>query len=85
VLAVHDDAPNFGVKNARYQLRQLAVAQDRSLSELANVHLIENLAGCGERLDENRFLIADGIGYDVEVFERQREIFGEGAVVSDDA
>jgi len=73
------------VKNACNQLRQLAVTQDRRLSALANINLIENLARCGERLDEDRFLIADGIRYDVEVSERQREILGEGAVVSDDA
>ena len=48
-------------------------------------YLVQNLAGGGERFDEHGRLIADRIGYRVHIFNRQRQIFREGAVVRHDA
>ncbi len=66
-------------------MRELSVAEYGRFTECAYANLSENLAGCGERLDEDGFFIRDRVWNGVEIFERQREEFGEGAVVSDDS
>jgi hypothetical protein len=47
--------------------------------------LIENFAGGGQRFDEDGLFVGNGIGSLVEIFDRERKVFGEGAIVVDDA
>ena len=66
-------------------MREFAVAQDGGGAKLLDVDLLQDFAGGGQWLDEDGLLIGDGGGNEVEIFERQRQIFGEGAVVIHDA
>ena len=49
------------------------------------MHLVEDLAGRREWLDENRLLIADVRRDEMQIFKRQRQVLGESAVVRNDA
>ena len=85
MLSVHNDAWDFSFQYAGDELRQLPVAQDGGGAELLYVDLIEDLAGGGQRLDEDGLFVGDGIGDFVKILRGKREIFGEGAVMIDDA
>src|SRR6516225_9797457 len=49
------------------------------------VDLIQDLAGRSEWFNEHCRLVGDRIGNQMQVFQRQRQVFREGAIVSDDA
>ena len=49
------------------------------------IDLIEDFACGGERLHENGLFVRDGIRSLVQISHWEREVFGEGAVVIDDA
>src|SRR5271154_1450951 len=85
MLAEHHDAGDSSSQYARDQLREFAVAEDRGLSEFVRAHLIQDFARCGEWFDENGLLVGDRIGDAVKIFERERQVLGEGSVVVDDA
>ena len=85
MLSVHHHTRERSSQYARDQLREFAVAKDGSVAEFANVHLVQNFARSSQRLDENGLLVCDRIGDAVKIFERQRQVLGEGTVVVDDA
>ena len=80
---VHLEA--VGVQNLGDQQAQLAVAQDRYLRRAGNMDLIEDFAGGGQRLDEDRDLGGDRIGDHVQIAFGQREKFLECAGMFDDS
>ncbi len=85
MFSVKYDAGTRSLQDQGDELRQFAVAKNRGGREFANIQLIEDLAGRGERFDEDGFLIADIYRNDVEIFQRQGEIFGKCAVMCHDA
>src|SRR3984957_6895841 len=84
MLSEHHNAWDFGLQHASDELRQLSVTQDGCGAELLRVDLIENFAGGGQRFDEDGLFVGDGIRGFVQIFDRESEVFGEGAVVIDD-
>ena len=50
-----------------------------------DIDLIEDFAGGGQRFDEDGLFVGNGTGSFVQIFNREREVFGESAVVIDDA
>src|SRR5208283_3956495 len=85
VFAIKSDARAAGLQDQGDELRQFAVAENRGDGEFANIQLIKDLAGGGERFDEDSFLVADIFGDDVEIFQRQSEVLGKRAVMRNDA
>jgi hypothetical protein len=88
VLAVERDSRSGGRERHCDQLSQLAVTENCNSSRTTKrVHfdLRENFAGCGERFGEDGLLVTDAGRHQVKIFERQREKFGESAVVTQDA
>src|ERR1700722_17315403 len=85
MLAEHHDRNASGDENHRDQLGELAVTQHGCALKCTDSNLSENLTGSGERFDEDGFFIRNCVWDRVEIFERQREEFCEGAVVSDDS
>src|SRR5208337_3691197 len=85
MFAVKNDARARGLQNEGDELRQLAVAEDRGDGKFSNIQLIEDLARGGERLNEYGFRVTHVFRYDVEIFQRQGEIFRKRAVVRNDA
>ena len=85
VLAVERDRRSGGRERHGDQLRELAVAQHCRARKGTNPFLRENFAGCGERFGEDGLLVTDAGRHQVKIFERQREKFGECAVVTQDA
>jgi hypothetical protein len=73
------------LEHACDQLREFAVAKDCGGGESANRDLVQDLASGGKGLDEDSLFVGDVGRNWVEIFERESEIFGEGAIVSDDA
>src|SRR6266478_8625614 len=82
---MHDNTRYRCVQHARDELREFAIAEDGGETEFLHVNLIQDFARGGERLHKNRLLICDVIWNEMQIFQRQSEIFGEGAVVRDDA
>src|SRR5271167_4327454 len=85
MFAEESDSAARSTQNHGDQLRELAIAEHSRGGEAANLDLFENLAGGGYGLDEDGFLVAYVGWNEVQVFEWQRQKFGEGAVVYDDA
>ena len=67
------------------QQAEFPIAQDGDSFAGGNRHLIEDLAGGGERFQEYGAAGGEIVGEDVEVALRQGEEFGEGARVLDDS
>src|SRR5580700_10755730 len=84
MFAVHHHAGERRPQYASDELCKLAVSEDGGFAEFAHVHLVKNFARGGQRLDKNSLLVADGVRDAVKIFERQRQVFGKGAVVVDD-
>ncbi len=66
-------------------MRELAVTQNRSIGEFANIQLIEDLACSGKRLDENGLRIAYIFRNEVKIVQGQGEVLGECSIMRNDA
>jgi len=85
-MVAHDGQVAAGERHhLRTQQPQLAVAQYDDAVSGADVYLLENLTGGGQRLGEDGDFIGDGIRHGVEVADGQRQILGKGPVAASDA
>jgi hypothetical protein len=66
-------------------LCQLSVAEHASLAVCADVNLFEDFTRCGERFGEHGRVIGDACGHAVQIHDRQRQEFCEGAIVAQDS
>ena len=64
---------------------QFAVAKDRGFLEALHGDLFDDFAGSGQRFDKDHLFITDRIRNDVQILQRERQVFGERAVVGQDA
>src|SRR5712691_13446592 len=82
MLADHYDAQTRGAQDARNQLRKLAITEHTGLAVRADIHLFEDLARRGHWLGEHGCIIGNGAGHTMQIHDRQRQEFREGAVVA---
>ena len=73
------------VQHLRDQQAELAIAQHRDALVRRDPHLVENLAGGGQRFEENRALAGQTVGQQVQIALGQDEEFGERAGLVHDA
>jgi hypothetical protein len=85
VTAIVMNSGAGGVKNLCNQETELSVAEHRYRFAARDVHLIEDLAGRGNRFDEDGVICGERFRDDVEVPFWEREEFAERARVFHDA
>src|SRR5882757_9441807 len=85
MFSIQDGARTRGSQHHGDQLRELAVTENRRAAKLSNVELIQNLARCGQRLDEHSLLVADAGGDKMQIFNRERQVFRERSIVRHDS
>ena len=73
------------MEDLRDQEAELAVAEDGAVHAGVHVDLLEDLERGGQRLGEDRRLVAHALGHLVEVLHRDLDVLGEGAVGVEDA
>ena len=66
-------------------MREFAVAENGRGAKLLHSDLLQDFASGSERFDEHGLLIGDVLRNEVQVFQRQSQVFGECAVMSRDA
>src|SRR5208283_2794032 len=81
VFAVKSDFTARGLQHGSDQLREFTVAEYGRSGEIANGDLVQDLAGCGERLDKNSLFIGNVCRDEMQILQWQYKIFGEGSVV----
>src|SRR5579872_6272675 len=74
-----------GAQRLGTQHSKLPVTQHDDTLILANIQLLEDLEGRGQRLDKNSFEITDLGRNPVEIGDRERQILGKGARAVQDA
>jgi hypothetical protein len=85
MFAVHHHARNRGAQHSRDELPEFPIAQNSSDAKLTRGQLFENLTCRGQRLDEHGLFVVHVVRHEVQIFERQRQVLGESAVVRDNA
>jgi hypothetical protein len=85
MFADHHHSQVRRVQDAPDQLRELTVAKHACLAVRADVDLFENFTRRGERFGEHGRVIRDARGHAVQIHDRQRQEFGEGAIVAQDS
>jgi len=73
------DGAAAGQQNLPDQQPQLAVSQHGHGASFRNTNLVQDFAGCRQRLDEHRLLVRHSGRDGVEIALGQSEVFGEGA------
>jgi hypothetical protein len=85
VLADHHDTEARRPQDACDQLCELAVAEYTCLTVCGNVDLFEDFARRGQGFCEHGSIIGDARGHAVQIHDRQRQKFGEGAIMAQDS
>ncbi|MBS3820423.1 MAG: hypothetical protein GVY16_00045 [Planctomycetes bacterium] len=72
-------------KDEPAQQAQPSVAEDGNPVVRLYLHLLEDAADRGERLDEDGGIVVDAVRHDTKILDRQGEVLGEAAVAAGNA